>query len=118
MCALYMGPRLVMIRTIREKMCDILETWDSEAGMHTVGWLPPHVDDSEVSVEDAKAGVYAMPLSSYSIRPRCRGGLVLGYAAFKPNEITKSLGELECVIRQLSSSTVRCRPKSTRRLIA
>ena len=118
MRALYMERRLVMIRTIREKMGDILETWDSEAGMHTVGWLPPHVDDSEVSVEAAKAGVYAMPLSSYSIRPLCRGGLVLGYAAFKPNEITKSLGDLECVIRQLSSSIVRCRRKSTRRLIA
>jgi hypothetical protein len=43
-----MERRLVMIRTIREKMGDILETWDSEAGMHTVGWLPPHVYDSEV----------------------------------------------------------------------
>jgi len=118
MRALYMERRSIMIGTIREDMGDILETWDSEAGMHTLAWLPPHLDDSRVSEGAAKAGVYAMPLSTFSIRRPSRGGLVLGYAAFKPSVITKSLKDLECVIRQLSSTIVRWRPKSTRRLIA
>lgn len=100
MRALYMERRSVMIRAIREKMSDVLETWDSEAGMRTVGWLPSNVDDWRVSAEAAKAGIFTMPVSSFSIRPLCRGGLVLGYAAFKPEMITKSLYDLEFVIKK------------------
>jgi len=111
MRALYMERRSVMIRTIRQEMGDILETWDSEAGMHIVGWLPSHLDDSCVSAQAAKAGIYTIPVSSLSILPRSRGGLALGYAAFKPEVIRKSLRDLEIVIRQSSSCGVRGRER-------
>lgn len=107
MRALYMERRSVMIKTIREEMSDLLEIWDCQAGMHTVGWLPPDVDDSQVSKEAAKAGIYTMPVSSFSMRPLSRGGLVLGYAAFTPDVIRKRLRDLEFVIRRSSSCGVR-----------
>lgn len=100
MRALYMKRRSVMIETICQDMGDILETWDSGAGMHTVCWLPSHVDDSLVSSEAAKAGIYTIPVSSLSIRPRSRGGLALGYAAFNIEAIRKGLRELEFVIKK------------------
>jgi GntR family transcriptional regulator / MocR family aminotransferase len=100
MRGLYMERRSVMISTIRQDMGDILETWDSEAGMHTLGWLPSHLDDSRVSAQAAKAGIYTIPVSSLSILPPSRGGLALGYAAFKPEVIRKSLRDLETVIRK------------------
>jgi GntR family transcriptional regulator/MocR family aminotransferase len=118
MRTLYMERRSVMIKTIREDMGDVLESWDSEAGMHTVGWLPPNVDDSLVSAQAAKVGIYAIPISSLSMLPLSRGGLALGYAAFKPEVIRKSLRDLEFVIRQSSSCGVRALRKTTRKLIA
>ena len=118
MRTLYMGRCSVMIKTIREDMGDVLESWDSEAGMHTVGWLPPNVDDSLVSAQAAKVGIYAIPVSSLSMLPLSRGGLALGYAAFKPEVIRKSLRDLEFVIRQSSSCGVRALRKTTRKLIA
>ena len=118
MRTLYMERRSVMIKTIRQDMGDILETWDSEAGMHSVGWLPPNVDDSLVSAQAAKAGIYSIPVSSLSMLPLSRGGLALGYAAFKPELIRRSLRDLEFVIRQAPSCSIRAQRKAARRLIA
>lgn len=98
--SLYMERRSVMIRTIREQISDVLETWDSEGGTHLVAWLPPHVDDSRVCAEATKAGICAMPVSGFSIGPLTQGGLVLGFAAFTPEVISKSLRDLAFVIKK------------------
>src|SRR5262249_20717669 len=100
MRALYMERRAVMMAMIRREMADILETSDAEAGMHTVGWLPPGVEDSRISEEAAKAGLNTLPVSSFALRPLPRGGLLLGYAGFRPNVIKKVMPELASIIRK------------------
>jgi GntR family transcriptional regulator/MocR family aminotransferase len=100
MRTLYMVRRSVMIETIRERLGDLVETWDTEAGMHTVAWLPPHVGDSQVSAEAAKVGLFTLPASGFAMRPLARGGLLLGYAAFKPAVIRKGVRDLESIIRK------------------
>lgn len=100
MRALYMERRSVMIDTLRERLGDLLETWDTEAGMHTVGWLPPTMDDFRISAEAAKAGLYILPASGFAMRALPRGGLLLGYAAFTPTVIQKGIRDLESVIRK------------------
>jgi GntR family transcriptional regulator / MocR family aminotransferase len=100
MRALYMERRSVMIEALRQHLGDLLETWDTEAGMHTVAWLPPTMEDFTISAEAAKAGLYILPASGFAMRPLSRGGLLLGYAAFTPAAIQKGVRDLELVIRR------------------
>jgi GntR family transcriptional regulator/MocR family aminotransferase len=100
MRTLYMERRTVMIETVRERLHDVVEAWDVEAGMHTVVWLPPRVDDSVISAEAAKAGLFVLPASEFALRPLARGGLLLGYAAFAPAVIRRGIRDLELVVRK------------------
>lgn len=101
MRALYMERRSVMIETLRERLGDLVETWDAEAGMHTVAWLPPRADDLRIAAEAAKAGLFILPASGFALRPLSRGGLLLGYAAFSPTVIRKGIRELGVIVRRL-----------------
>jgi GntR family transcriptional regulator / MocR family aminotransferase len=85
---------------IRRELADVLECTDADAGMHTVAWLPKGVDDVLVAKEAANLGINTMPVSSFAIRPQPRGGLLLGFAAFSPHIIRKTMRELGAVIRQ------------------
>jgi GntR family transcriptional regulator/MocR family aminotransferase len=109
MRALYMERRAVMMKLIRQELSDELESWDAEAGMHTVGWLPPGVSDSEVTGAAANAGLNALPVSSFAVQRLSRGGLLLGYAGFSPEVIRKSMRELGQVIRACIRSQARKR---------
>jgi GntR family transcriptional regulator/MocR family aminotransferase len=100
MRALYMERRSVMVQFIREHLGNLLETRDTEAGMHLVGWLPAHVDDRTVAAETAKAGLRTLAISAFAMRPLSRGGLLLGYSAFPPGLIRKKMRELELVLKK------------------
>jgi GntR family transcriptional regulator/MocR family aminotransferase len=100
MRALYMERRAVMITMIRKEMADVLETWDAEAGMHTVGWLPDGIEDSQVAEDAAQAGLNTLPVSGFALRPLSRGGLLLGYAGFRSDVIKKAMRELALIIRK------------------
>ena len=107
MRALYLERRSVLIKTIDEQLDGLLETWDTEAGMHTIGWLPAHVNDTEIVTEAAQAGLNVVAVSSFALRPLSRGGLLLGYAAFTPAAIRKAVRELETVIRKCVRASAR-----------
>jgi len=110
MRTLYMERRAVIIETIRERLGDLVEIWDAEAGMHTVAWLPPGVDDSLISAAAAEAGLFVLPASEFALRPMARGGLLLGYAAFAPAVIRKGIRDLELLVRKHART-----PQSVRR---
>lgn len=99
MRALYMERRAVMMKLIRQELSDVLESWDAEAGMHTVGWLPPGVSDSAVTAASARAGLNVLPVSSFAVQRLSRGGLLLGYAGFRPEVIRKGMRELGQIVR-------------------
>lgn len=100
MRALYMERRAVMMTMIKGELGDLLETWDAEAGMHTVGWLRAGIEDSRVASEAAKVGLNTLPVSGFALRPLSRGALLLGYAGFRPDAIKKGMRELALVIRK------------------
>ena len=62
--------------------CDgLVEASPAGSGMHLVGWLPPELDDRDVSRRAAARNVDAIPLSAFAIgRGAGRPGLLLGYA--------------------------------------
>jgi GntR family transcriptional regulator / MocR family aminotransferase len=111
MRSLYLERRQTMIDTIHDALSDVLEPGDTEAGMHTVGWLIPPLNDLDVSKEAAKAGFNILPVSNFCLRPIVRGGLLLGYAGFRPTTIRKAMLDVAQIIRRLdrqrSSSTKR-----------
>lgn len=99
MRTLYMERRSAMIKTIREHLGGLLDIWDTEAGMHTIGWLPPHVADTQVAAEAATVGLNVGAVSDFALQPLSRGGLMLGYAAFTSEVIRRGLRDLENVIK-------------------
>lgn len=78
-----------------------LDVAPATAGMHTVGWLPPGADDRAASRAAAARGISAMPLSAYAARPLARGGLILGYSAFTPEQIRSAVGQLHQALKEL-----------------
>jgi GntR family transcriptional regulator / MocR family aminotransferase len=80
----------------------ILELERPETGLHLVAWLPPGIDDRVASAAAAAQGIEAAALSSYSVvGSRVRGGLVLGYGALRPPEITAAMRTLAAALRTL-----------------
>jgi GntR family transcriptional regulator/MocR family aminotransferase len=53
----------------------------SEAGMHTLGWLPAGSDDQAIAQLAAQHQVIAHPLSHYYTEPCEQRGLLLGYTS-------------------------------------
>lgn len=96
---LYAGRQAVLVESVRRVLGDRLEVHPSGAGMHLVGWLPPGVQDEEVSALAAANGVEASPLSRYGlVRPR-RGGLLLGWAGYPDEAIREGVERLAAVLR-------------------
>jgi GntR family transcriptional regulator / MocR family aminotransferase len=106
MRAIYMERRTAMLEAIRERLADLVEIWDTEAGMHTIVWLPPYMKDSRVAADAADLGLNVGPVSDFALRPLSRGGLLLGYAAFTPDVIRRGVRDLEIVLRKCAKAAV------------
>ncbi|OGL15082.1 MAG: GntR family transcriptional regulator [Candidatus Rokubacteria bacterium RIFCSPLOWO2_12_FULL_71_19] len=92
--ALYAERQAALVEAAGRHLAPLVEVTPAEAGMHLVGWLPAGMDDGLAARQAADAQVAAPSLSSYRLRPGGRGGLVLGYAAFRPAEIRESVERL------------------------
>jgi GntR family transcriptional regulator/MocR family aminotransferase len=96
--ALYAERQDALVEAARRALAPLVEVPPAEAGMHLVGWLPAGADDGEAARSAAGAGVAAPALASYRLRPGGRGGLVLGYAAFRPAEIREGVERLAATL--------------------
>ena len=96
---LYAERQQVLVAAVREELRDRVEIAPSPAGMHLVAWLRPGEDDQQVSASALQAGVEASPLSWYAESRLERGGLVLGWAAYPPDQIRRAVAMLATVLR-------------------
>lgn len=74
-----------------------LEMDAPEAGIHCVGWLPDAFNEMEVVKKAKDYDLALTPISTFSIEPLARQGLLLGYGGYSPQQIKSSarkLGEL------------------------
>ena len=69
-------------------------------GMYLVAWLPAGVDDQSAARIVSAAGVDSVPLSNFAVRKLRRGGLVLGYSAYRTEMIHTSVQRLCAAIRK------------------
>src|SRR6266567_1263306 len=100
----YAERRAALIAALANELADMLEVHAPEAGMHLVGWLPPHMDDTTVAQQAATYGVEVIPVSVFRREPMRRGGLVLGYAAVNEQEIRDGVHRLAMVVRSMPHS--------------
>jgi GntR family transcriptional regulator/MocR family aminotransferase len=61
------------------------------AGLHLVVELPPGSDDADIAARAQAAGLGPLALSELRLRAGGRPGLVLGYAAHSPHELTRAV---------------------------
>jgi GntR family transcriptional regulator/MocR family aminotransferase len=97
----YAERRAALIAAVASELGELLEVHAPEAGMHLVGWLPPHMDDATVAQQVATYGIEVLPVSMFSSEPIRRGGLVLGYAAVNEQEIRDGVHRLAMAIRSM-----------------
>jgi GntR family transcriptional regulator/MocR family aminotransferase len=69
--------------------------------MHLVGWLPPGKDDRRAASLAAQRGIQVLPISSYSLEPLSRGGLVFGYAGTDEEAIPPGVKRLAAALEHL-----------------
>jgi len=79
----------------------LLEVHAPEAGMHLVGWLPPEKDDQRAANLAAQVGIQITAISTYSLEPLPRGGLVFGYAGIDEEAIPHEVKTLAAALEQL-----------------
>lgn len=95
--------RQAALVTAAQSLTDLIDVRSCETGMHLVGWLPNGQDDRLVSQQLAQHGIMALPVSSYRLEPSAKRGLVLGYAAFSPDNIRQAVHDLERVLRSMQT---------------
>ncbi len=62
-----------------------------QQGLHLIVPLPPGTDDRSLIVPLAEHGLAARPLSSLSLGPDARAGLVMGFSGFSPEAIRAAI---------------------------
>jgi GntR family transcriptional regulator / MocR family aminotransferase len=108
---MYAQRQEVLLEAARTHLNGLLEVEPAESGMHLIGWLPDGVSDIDASTEAAKHDVEALPLSAYSTRRLERPGLMLGYAAVKPEEIKDGARRLGKALRELEKGAEKHRAR-------
>ncbi len=103
----YAERRDVLAGALRQECADLLTVDEPQDGLHLCARLPAGSDDVLLSTRLREAGVVAEPLSYFYAYPTENRGLLLGFAAHRPDVLRESVKKLATVLR--SSHFVRGR---------
>jgi GntR family transcriptional regulator/MocR family aminotransferase len=95
---LYRERRSALADALKDQLGAELQVLGSEAGMHLVAALAHGSPDRRISMEAARQGLWAMPLSACYLGATVRPGLVLGYGGTDAAEIPDAVRRLRDVI--------------------
>ena len=98
MRTLYAERRSALLTAARELP---LEIDSPEAGIHCVGWLLDGMDDRALANKAAEYDLELTPISSFSIEPLARKGLLLGYGGYRVQEIKAGLQRLDALLHSV-----------------
>ena len=91
---LYAGRQAALVSAVEQELKGLLEVSSNEAGMYLIGWLL-HDQDDQIASEVAEVfGIEAPPLSTFRIERGNPQGLLLGYTAFREDEIRTGVQRL------------------------
>ncbi len=94
MRAAYAERQSLLVACLRREAGGLLEVEPTDAGMHLMAWLPDGMDDMAASQALWDAGIEAIPLSIYCVRPYPRNGLLLGFTGVPPGQIAPNVSKL------------------------
>jgi GntR family transcriptional regulator/MocR family aminotransferase len=86
---------------LRTHLGGLLEVHVPEAGLNLVGWLPPNKDDRRAAKLAAQVGIEVTAISTFSLEPLPRGGLLFGYASTDEEAIPPGVKKLAAALEQL-----------------
>ncbi len=75
-----------------------MDAAETEAGIHTIGWLAGGLDAVRVARAAAERSVEVMPLSRFTLKTRRREGLLLGFAAVDANALRRGVERLAAAV--------------------
>ncbi|MEZ4674175.1 MAG: PLP-dependent aminotransferase family protein [Caldilineaceae bacterium] len=101
MRTLYAQRQEILICAIHQELDAFMSVDVAPAGLHLVGWLKDRYDDSAVTSAAAQQGIEVAPVSSYSLQPTTRHGLVLGYAMLNEQQICVGVQGLKNAFTQI-----------------
>ena len=96
MRALYAERRSALLEAARTLPLDIDAP---EAGIHCVAWLPEGIDDQRLANKATEYDLNLTPISSFSIEPLPRKGLLLGYGGYTVQDIRDGIRRLGALLR-------------------
>ena len=100
MRALYVERQQALLDALAP-FADVLDVQPARAGLNLLAWLPHGVDDREVAVAAAAAGIEAPPLTPFAQRPLTRGALILNFSGYDPLAIRSAAPRLGAVVRDV-----------------
>jgi GntR family transcriptional regulator/MocR family aminotransferase len=93
----------VLVRAARDRLSDVLDISDVEAGLQTAAWFRGKIDGPAAVAAARQRGLDVLLLSRFSSRPLARDGLLLGFAAIDAHEIRRGVKALATALATLSS---------------
>jgi GntR family transcriptional regulator/MocR family aminotransferase len=97
----YSQRRDLLHRELQVHLGGLLEVHAPQAGLNLVGWLPPGKDDQHASKLAAQVCIEVMAISTFSLEPLPRGGLLFGYARTDEEAIPNKVKTLAAALKQL-----------------
>ncbi|GCE29565.1 GntR family transcriptional regulator [Dictyobacter alpinus] len=97
----YQKLRGLLYHELQAHLGSVLEVQAPDVGMHLVGWLPPRKDDRRAARLAAQVNIQVLPISTYSLEPLSRGGLVFGYASTNEETIPHEVERLQAALEDL-----------------
>jgi GntR family transcriptional regulator/MocR family aminotransferase len=94
MRALYLERLEAMLASAHSELDGAVTIARPNAGMHVVASLPFGVDDRAVAIAANKMGVSSLPMSLCYVGRKRASGLILGYAAYTPEQIKQGCHRL------------------------
>jgi GntR family transcriptional regulator/MocR family aminotransferase len=93
----------VLTSSAKEQLTGLLDLCSIEAGLQTIGWLPPGVDGRRVAALAAKRGVEVRAIDPATGGRAVRHVLQLGFAAVDAPEIRRGIRVLRDVVGDAAS---------------
>jgi GntR family transcriptional regulator/MocR family aminotransferase len=99
---LYAERLSVLLDSSKEHLSGLLDVAHTETGLQTVGWLCGGISDVVASQKAAQAGIEVLPVSSFSLAPPIKQGLLLGFASVNPTAIRHGVEKLAGALAKLA----------------
>jgi len=100
----YAERHAVLIASAQEELTSLLDVCSIEAGLQTVGWLPPGVSGARVATLAAERGVEVKAIVPPESARDARHVLLLGFAAVDAREIRRGVRVLADVLRAATTT--------------